>query len=142
MLALLHFYQCKIERNFYELTQLDIKRAKRGNEDLIAENLINTNGLDKTECFFNNNFLETYRQNVMSNTDLFIVVLDSFTAQPWLNPSGGLYGSINTHGSRSYKAFAFKTALSFSLSSSEISEAVTQVGAAAAICIAMFLQKV
>ncbi len=106
-----HFYQFEDD----QYSNMRLKSNTRTIEfiddfkDLIAENLINTNGLDKTECFFNNNFLETYRQNVMSNTDLFIVVLDSFTAQPWLNPSGGLYGSINTHGSRSYKAFAFKT---------------------------------
>ncbi len=34
-----YFYQYEIEKNYYGLTQLDIKRASKGNEDLIAKNL-------------------------------------------------------------------------------------------------------
>ena len=34
-----YFYQYEIEKNYYALTQLDNKRAMKGNEDLMAKNL-------------------------------------------------------------------------------------------------------
>jgi len=77
-------------------------------KDVIIENPINS-VLDKPEVFVNDTRIETFRQGPMANTDLFIVVLDSAEITPAIvNPPGGIYGSVNTHGSRSWNALAFK----------------------------------
>ncbi len=49
--ASFYFYQYQIEKNYYELTQLDIKRSAKGNEDIIAKNL---------DCFFLGEKLRLY----------------------------------------------------------------------------------
>ena len=37
--ASFYFYQYQIEKNYYDLTQFEIKRSEKGNEDTIAKNL-------------------------------------------------------------------------------------------------------
>lgn len=107
-----HYYQFE-DNNYYNVR---LKANTRSIEfiddfkDLTVENLLNLNGLDYVECFLNNNKIADYRKNNMNGSDVFIIVFDSLSLEAWGNPPGGLYGSINTHGSRTYNAFPFSAA--------------------------------
>lgn len=77
-------------------------------KDLIIKNNVTFNNFDQVNVSLNNQQLAAYLPGVMSGADLFVMVLDSFNIDPWANPPGGLYGSINTHPTRSWNAFPFK----------------------------------
>lgn len=79
-------------------------------KDLIAKNNVTFSNLDMVDVSLGNEFIANYIPSVMAGADLMFVVLDSFNLTPWTNPPGGLYGSINTHASRSWRAFPFPAA--------------------------------
>ncbi|MGB0982594.1 MAG: C25 family cysteine peptidase [Saprospiraceae bacterium] len=107
-----HYYQ--YQKNSYSNTRLKDNTRKidfiDDFTDVIIKNRENSNPLDKMDFSINNELMEQFRPGVMGNAGLFIAVMDSSTIEPWSNPPGGLYGSINTHGSRSWKVFPFLTA--------------------------------
>jgi hypothetical protein len=107
-----HYYQyqknsysnIRLKENTREIAFIDDFK------DIIIKNRENSNPLDKMDYSINNELIELFRPGVMgSNTGLFIAVMDSFTIEPWSNPPGGLYGSVNSHGSRSWNVFPFET---------------------------------
>lgn len=108
-----HYYQ-QVGNQYYN-TRLKANTRKvhfiDDFKDLIIENLVNSNTLDRTELFINNTRIDLFRPSPHSGTDVFIIALDSFNITPiFSNPPGGIYGSTNNHGSRTYTALTFKAA--------------------------------
>ena len=78
-------------------------------KDVIIRNIVNSNPLRKMEVNIGNTLIDTWRNNPMNGGDIIICVLDSFDLSHWENPSGGIHGAINNHGSRAFNFFPFST---------------------------------